>query len=432
MDRIGPYIDALAATRLGLRDPSSVEAEYDPDADGFAAVAAAYADLLGERGLVDFDHQIIRAIEVLLADPHARLAARRVCSVMLVDEFQDLTPAHLLLVRLLAGPRADVFAVGDDDQTIYGYSGASPRWLIDYDQYFPRAARHDLHVNYRCPPEVVDAAVSLLSHNADRLDKRIAARPGLEQRPRNSPDGPAIRAKTAEDPALQVRPHIERLLGRGAQPGDIAVLSRVNSTLLAPQLALADMGVPSDRPVGPPFLSRNGVAAALAWVEAATAADRVGPDTMEIIARRPRGASRPIWSEWRPSSAQRNSSASWPNISTTPKRPTRSTSWPATSPPSATSPPDPPPQPPGCSKRSATTSAWAKRSKNGSTLPATQRTAHHTATTFAPSSPSPAYTPGPPGSPTGSRNISQNRPRTHREGCGWQPYTRSKGSNGPM
>ncbi|MDE0613419.1 MAG: ATP-dependent helicase [bacterium] len=287
VDRIGPYIEALAATRLGLRDPVSVEAEYEEDAEGLASVAAKYADLLGERGQVDFDHQIIRAIEVLLADPDARRAARRVCSVMLVDEFQDLTPAHLLLVRLLAGPRADVFAVGDDDQTIYGYSGASPRWLIDYGDYFPQAARHDLHVNYRCPPEVVDAATSLLAHNADRLQKQITARPGRQRRPADSPDGPAIRTRNAEDPALQVRPHVNRLLGRGAQPGDIAVLCRVNSTLLAPQLALADMGVPSDRPVGPQFLARNGVAAALAWAEAATATGGIDPKTIEMIARRP-------------------------------------------------------------------------------------------------------------------------------------------------
>ena len=287
VDRRGPYIEALSASRLGLRDPAEVESDYDGDADGLAQVAPAYAEKLEERGFVDFDHQIIRAIEVLLADPHARTVARRACSVMLVDEFQDLTPAHLLLVRLLAGPRADVFAVGDDDQTIYGYSGASPRWLIEYDRYFPRAARHDLHVNYRCPPEVVEAAGTLLSHNADRLQKQITARPGRQPRPPDSPDGPTIRSKTAKDPALQLGPHVERLLAQGAQPGDIAVLSRVNNTLLAPQLALADMGVLSDRPVGPKFLVRTGIEAALAWMEAATATDGISPTTMGVIARRP-------------------------------------------------------------------------------------------------------------------------------------------------
>ena len=81
-------------------------------------IAPQYVDLLDQRGLVDFDQQIMRAIEILLCDPEARAAARRTCGILLVDEFQDLTPAHLLLVRLVAGPRADVFGVGDDDQTI--------------------------------------------------------------------------------------------------------------------------------------------------------------------------------------------------------------------------------------------------------------------------------------------------------------------------
>ena len=164
-DPLAPWVEALSASRLGLRDPAEVERDFAPDVEGFTEVAPAYAEALEERGTVDFDHQIVRAIDVLLTDPAARAAARRVCGVLLVDEFQDLTSAHLLMIRLLAGPRAEVFGVGDDDQTIYGYSGASPRWLIEYERFFPGAARHLLGVNYRCPPAVVEAASNLLSHN---------------------------------------------------------------------------------------------------------------------------------------------------------------------------------------------------------------------------------------------------------------------------
>ena len=70
---------------------------------------------------------------------------------LLVDEFQDLTPAHLLLIRLLAAPGYDCFGVGDDDQVIYGYSGATPEFLIDFPRYFPGAAHHPLEVDCRCP-----------------------------------------------------------------------------------------------------------------------------------------------------------------------------------------------------------------------------------------------------------------------------------------
>ena len=172
------WIEALSAVRLGLQAPAEVEAEFGGDVDGLPEVFDRYRRLLADRRLVDFDEQVYRAIEVLLTDPAARKAARHSCRAMLVDEFQDLTPAHLLLVRLLAGPEGAVFGVGDDDQTIYGYSGASPEWLIDFRRFFPTAGEHPLHVNYRCPVSVVEAARTLLTHNQRRVQKRIVAAPG--------------------------------------------------------------------------------------------------------------------------------------------------------------------------------------------------------------------------------------------------------------
>ena len=286
-DQLAPWIEALGASRLGLRNPAEVERDYNPDVPDFSVIAPQYVDLLGQRGLVDFDHQIIRAIEILLRDPEARAAARRTCGILLVDEFQDLTPAHLLLVRLVAGPRADVFGVGDDDQTIYGYSGASPEWLIDYHKHFPGAQRHELHVNYRCPPEVVEAASNLLSHNRRRIDKQITAVPN-RIRPDGDGSGPAINVKAASDGVPELRRIVESLLDSGAQPSEIAVLTRVNSTLLVPQIVLGDMGVPSNQPVGRGFMERTGVAAALAWLDIATAPERGLPaQALSDAARRP-------------------------------------------------------------------------------------------------------------------------------------------------
>ena len=113
---------------------------------------------------------------------------------MLVDEFQDLTPAHLLLIRLLVAPGFDCFGVGDDDQVIYGYSGATPEFLIDFAAYFPGAADHPLEVNYRCPPAVVDAARHLLTYNHERVAKTIRSPEGRATRRRWRPacwPGPA-------------------------------------------------------------------------------------------------------------------------------------------------------------------------------------------------------------------------------------------------
>ncbi len=320
-DPLAAWMEALSSSRLGLRDPAEVEHDYAPDVPGFAELAPAYAEELGERGAVDFDHQIIRAIDVLLSDPAARAAARRVCGVLLVDEFQDLTPAHLLMIRLLAGPRADVFGVGDDDQTIYGYSGASPRWLIEYERFFPGAARHLLGVNYRCPPAVVEAASNLLSHNVHRIAKEIAAAPARaamtvsseseppdsvssesEPSAENLSEGVASRylaVEAARDGGSAVVDRVRALMAGGAAARDIAVLTRVNSTLLAPQIMLSEAGIDCMAPVGPWFLERTGVAAALAWLRLATAgAARLPAAALATAARRPPRGISPRVIEW--------------------------------------------------------------------------------------------------------------------------------------
>ena len=191
-----------------------------------------------------------------------------------------------------------MFGVGDDDQTIYGYSGASPEWLIDYHKHFPGAERHELHVNYRCPTEVVDAASNLLSHNRRRIDKQITAAPS-EDRQDEGDSGSAITVETADDGAPVLRRTIESLLDGGAGHEDVAVLTRVNSTLLVPQVVLGDMGVPSNQPVGRLFLERTGVAAALAWLDIATASERDLPArALSDAARRPPRGISPRVIEW--------------------------------------------------------------------------------------------------------------------------------------
>jgi DNA helicase II / ATP-dependent DNA helicase PcrA len=173
-DPYQPYLEALAEVRLGLVDPATVEVQRG-DVDDLPEVLAGYRAELDRRGWLDFDEQIYRALELLLTDPTIRQRAQRAGTHLLVDEFQDLTPAFLLLVRLVAGPSQQVFGVGDDDQTIYSYAGATPDHLVDFDRWFPGAAHHALEVNYRCPPGVVDAVTRLLSHNRHRVGKTIRA-----------------------------------------------------------------------------------------------------------------------------------------------------------------------------------------------------------------------------------------------------------------
>ena len=287
-DPVATWIEALSLARLGLRSPADIEQMYDGEVDGFTDVLPRYRRELERAGALDFDEQIQRAIEILLVDPGARAAAERSCRVMLVDEFQDLTPAHLLLVRLLAGPDAAVFGVGDDDQTIYGYNGADPAWLIEFAHLFPGAGEHPLEVNYRCPADVVAAADMLLRHNRRRVAKTIRAASttaGLRVQPEGDPVGTTVGV-------------VNRAIVDGTLPSDIAVLTRVNSLLAPVQAGLIHAGIAVSGGVGREFADRTAVRAALAWLRLATADGTFRTDDVSEALRRPSRPMHPNVATW--------------------------------------------------------------------------------------------------------------------------------------
>ncbi|HUR22662.1 MAG TPA: ATP-dependent DNA helicase UvrD2 [Acidimicrobiales bacterium] len=305
-DPLAPYIEGLSLIRLGLRDPEEVEEERD-DVPGLAGAFAPYRRQLSSAGAVDFDDQVYAAVETLLRDGEFRRRAQAGCRHLLVDEFQDLTPAHLLLLRLLAIPGLDVFGVGDDDQVIYGHAGADPAFLVHFAARFPGAADHRLEVNYRCPVAVVDAARHLLSYNDLRVVKEIRPGPGSDA----SAEALQVHRHPPEAGATALAEVVQRWLTGATTPGAttpgattpgdarptppvspdrIAVLTRVNSLLLAPHLALAEAGIPINSVLRPQVLDRTGVRAALAYLRIGADPDRVsGADVIEIYRRPSRG-----------------------------------------------------------------------------------------------------------------------------------------------
>lgn len=287
-DPVATWIEALSLARLGLKDPQTVERLYDGDVDGFPDVLTRYRRELERAGQLDFDEQVQRAIEILLSDPAARTTAQRACRVLLVDEFQDLTPAHLLLVRLLAGPDCAVFGVGDDDQTIYGYNGADPAWLIDFGALFPGAGEHPLEVNYRCPADVVAAADMLLRHNERRVMKTI----------RPATDRAGLTIAPADDSVATTVGLVEQHVRSGGAAADVAVLTRVNSLLAPVQVALRVAGVPTSGGVGREFLDRVAVRAALAWLRLSVAEDGFRADDVAEALRRPSRSIHPNVATW--------------------------------------------------------------------------------------------------------------------------------------
>jgi len=291
-DTVAPYLAALSSIRLGLNSPEVVE-EADPDASGIAQGFEPYRAALAEAGAVDFDEQIYQAIEILLTNPDARSVAQSKCRHLLVDEFQDLNPAHLLLIRLLAAPSYDCFGVGDDDQVIYAYSGATPEFLINFAHYFPGAGAHELKVNYRCPPAVIDAARHLLSYNARRIEKTIHAPDGRtdELATFGGPltgCGPVVVLKAPADAlaglAVEV---ISAWRAGGVDPGDIAVLARVNSALLPVQVACMEAGVPCTTPLSASVLERTGIRTAFAYLRIGADPDSIRREDVQETIRRP-------------------------------------------------------------------------------------------------------------------------------------------------
>jgi DNA helicase-2/ATP-dependent DNA helicase PcrA len=283
VDPYAPWLDALSVARLGLIEPSEVEARFGGDVNGFADVFPRFRAELARRRTIDFDEQIVRALELLVTDDAARQSAQRACRVLLVDEFQDLTPAHVLLVRLLAGNGGAVFAVGDDDQTIYGYNGADPRWLIDFAEYFPGAGDHPLEVNYRCPEGVVAAADRLLRRNRRRVPKTIRSAAGAR------PGGWV--AVSGDDPVGLTVHAVQLALAGGVDAADVAVLTRVNSLLAPVQVALGGAGVQVAGGIGPEFLTRTAVRAACAWLQLVTGDVLRASDLSEASKRPSRGFS---------------------------------------------------------------------------------------------------------------------------------------------
>jgi DNA helicase-2/ATP-dependent DNA helicase PcrA len=284
-DVYAPYLEALGEVRLGLVDPNVVEARRD-DVDGFAAMFDQYRDKLRADRAIDHDEQIYGAVESLLAAPDIRLAFQREARHLLVDEFQDLTPAQLLLLRLVGAPGYDVFGVGDDDQVIYGYAGADPEFLINYDRYFPGGTHHALGTNYRCPATVVAATRNLLSYNRRRIEKEIVS----ADRATADADALSIRTTPPEGVAPGALERIRSWLASGVPPENIAVLSRVNSALLPVQLLLGEADVPCWTPVSVAVLNRTGTRTALAYLRLALGAAQgeiLHGSDLAVAARRP-------------------------------------------------------------------------------------------------------------------------------------------------
>ena len=242
---VAPWADDAALLRLDtavsrLKIELGVTADdvaADPDAGPVARAFVAYERAVEASGGLDFDDLVLRAIEALEDDEELLAVWRGRCAELLVDEVQDVDRAQLRLALLLAAPANRVFLVGDDDQSIYGWRLADVRRILALEDALPGLRRVDLTVNYRCPGRVVERAVRLVEHNAERFGKTIRA-------------GPAAtgRLVLAADPSDEIV-RLERAVATWPDDGSTrAILARTNRELLPAVVVAMRLGLPFRAP----------------------------------------------------------------------------------------------------------------------------------------------------------------------------------------
>lgn len=131
----------------------------------FRQIFQAYNDALANDNLIDFDDQLVKALEILTNIPNVLHAFQRQYRYWCVDEAQDTSLIQHKIIRMLAGKSPNLFMVGDEDQSIYGFRAAYPKMLLEIEDYYPNAKVLLLETNYRCTPAIVDAANGFIRLN---------------------------------------------------------------------------------------------------------------------------------------------------------------------------------------------------------------------------------------------------------------------------
>jgi len=230
-----------------------------------AEVYASYQQRLTQANAMDFDDLIMRTVELLRTFPDTAEHYRRRFRHVLVDEYQDTNHAQYSLVRELVGPGdadpGELCVVGDADQSIYAFRGATIRNIVEFERDYPTARTIMLEQNYRSTQTILTAANAVISRNPDRRDKRLWTESG---------DGAKIVGYVADnehDEAAFVAGEIDRLVDAGdAINADIAVFYRTNNQSRVFEEIFIRLGLPYRVVGGVRFYERREVRDMLAYL----------------------------------------------------------------------------------------------------------------------------------------------------------------------
>src|SRR5512137_2463330 len=227
-------------------------------------VYARYEEILGANNALDFDDLLCRTVYLLRDVPEVLHRYQDRYQYLLVDEFQDTNTSHYELVRLLADKRRNIFAVGDEDQSVYSWRGADYRNVQRFREDFPGARVILLEQNYRSTQTILDIANAVIVRNTHRTPKTLRTDRGR---------GLEITIHEAYDEADEaafVVSTIQRLISRSdAKLGDCAVMYRTNAQSRALEDAFVARGMPYRLVGGTRFYQRKEIKDALAYLRLA-------------------------------------------------------------------------------------------------------------------------------------------------------------------
>ena len=230
---------AISIAKDNLQGPDEMEITRDPRTKDIKAVYELYQKRMLANNAVDFDDIIMLTVELLENNEDVREYYQHKFRYVLVDEYQDTNYAQYVLTKLIADGRRNLMVVGDDDQSIYRFRGATIENILKFDKMFENTTVVKLEQNYRSTSNILAAANAVIANNSERHEKKLWCAKG---------DGEKITVKEAFDQNDEGRFIVDKVIKGvridGRKYSDFAVLYRVNALGRSLQTAFTKSGVP--------------------------------------------------------------------------------------------------------------------------------------------------------------------------------------------
>ncbi len=252
---------AISRAKDRLEDPDAFPIDRDPRSKSIREIYRLYQKKLKEYNAMDFDDIIMQTVRILESFEEPRLYYQRKFRYVLVDEYQDTNYAQFVLTKLLSDRERNLMVVGDDDQSIYKFRGATIENILNFDTTYPDAFVVKLEQNYRSTENILNAANAIISHNSDRHEKKLWSDKGAGER---------IVIKETADQIDEGRYIIETItkhrLENGKKYSDYAILYRVNELARSLETTFTKSGIPYRILGGQRFYDRKEIRDMLAYL----------------------------------------------------------------------------------------------------------------------------------------------------------------------